>query len=513
MRRKHAGLFMTTRGAARSTMIRAVRDGIAKPREPLAEVDFGTEIVHMPKPRQTITQAGVTADAEKCKVITEVTPATAATSPASLPPWRVAKKMEPTRDDYAARILSRQGLVSDIARWLLSVARRPQPRIAVATALTIVATAASRQLKTPTHSHIHLYVLVVARSGNGKDIAMKGTKSVLAAAGLREMIGSEGVSSDVALFDHCGRAPASVMPIDEFGDYLAATKSNRAPPHIMKIRAAMKQLWDGGELKTSHALSRHSVTLFDPCLSMICASTPAQFFDAVDRAQVLDGFLNRFLLFNVETDAPRGTSTGDVSDVPPHIFEPVRAIADRPGGLGAARFRVAMDDHPPSEKPEIVPWSDAARHAWERFEDEMLSQSARNSDVEGFGPRCAHHAIRLATVLAIGDDPQSPFIDLEHVEIAIEIAEASLADMIRTYNAHVAPTAGSDLQDKILSRLREAGGEALRREIVQPMRRSFKTNNEITAIETLLSELGQIEVLRTVPEGGGRPSVKWKLLE
>lgn len=475
---------------------------------------WSSAIVHAPKPRATVV--------ETSEVIEQEPPASAqgdigipisvaTTLPASVPPWKAP--IDPTPEDYAARIIKRHGIVSEIARWLLSVARRPQPRIAVATALAIVATCASRQMKTPTHSHLHLYLLNVARSGNGKDIAMKATKAVLAAAGLREMIAPEGVSSDVALLDHCIRAPASVMCIDEFGDYLASTKSNRAPPHIMKIRATMKKLWDGGEMSTPHARSHRSETLFDPCLTLICASTPAQFFDAIDRAQVLDGFLNRFLLFNVENDAPRGTSTGDLSDVPLRIREAVKAIADRPGGLAAARFRVAMTDQPPDEKPYVVPWSNEARQSWEEFEDKMLELSARGSDLEDFGPRSAHHAIRLATVLAIGDDPQSPSVGREHIEIGIDIARASLDDMVRSYHAHVAPTAGSDLQDKVLARLREAGGEATRREIIQPMRRSFKSKAEITAVEVLLSELGHIEVLEQKPEGGGRPSVKWRLIE
>ncbi|GGC68434.1 DUF3987 domain-containing protein [Chelatococcus reniformis] len=425
--------------------------------------------------------------------------------PAPAPP-----EPRPAGTSYDEAILASDTLVGDIARWILYVARRPQPRFAVAAALALVGTASSRQLVTPTFSNLNLYVLITTRSGNGKDAPMKAVKSVLGAARLDEMIGPDGAASDVGLLDYANRQPASIMSVDEFGDFIAATTGQRAAPHTLKIMAAMRTLWDGGAIKTTHALTRGSVLLRNPCVSMICASTPGQFYDAIGSAQVLNGFLNRFLLVNAAGDAPRGADDRDIADVPPAIVDGILSIANRPGGMTAARFRTSPAEDQFNERPYRVPWRDeAARARWMSYEDHNLARMKDDASIEAFAPRCAQNALKLATIMAIGENAGDPTVSREHVELGIEIAEASLCDMLAGYNNHVPESATASLAAKALQRIKDAGGEMSRRDLFRSMKRAFKKTQELDDLMKTLVEAGDIVVVATAPEGGGKTTFSY----
>lgn len=406
--------------------------------------------------------------------------------------------------DFVASILASSCLVGEIARLTLARARRVQPRLAIAAALSLVGTLASRQLVTSTDSNLNLYILLTARSGMGKDAPMKVIKSILIETSLMDMLGPDGVASDVGLLDYARNQPASVMPIDEFGDFLSSTTGQRASPHTTKIMATMRTLWDGGPIATTHARSRRSEMLINPCISMICASTPAQFYDAIGSAQVLNGFLNRFILFNGDDEAERGNS-GRAGPVPDALKARVVALAERPGGLNAMRFRVMGEcNFGPEGRPDVVPWrSEATRLAWEQYEDWNIARMKGDERLEAFAPRCPQNALRIATILAVAENIENPSVSERHVDIGIDVVETSLRDMLGGYSSHVPENPGAALAAKALQRIRDGGGSMSKRELFRSMKRGFKKLAEFDDMMKTLIEAGDVAMTNKVPEGGG----------
>lgn len=427
------------------------------------------------------------------------------------PPWLRDRKAPTLDTSPIEAILARKGLVSQIANWILSVARRPQKSLAVAAALSAVGTVASRQLVTPTRANVVLYLMMVAETGFGKDAPLKGLKTILKESGLAELIGPEGISSDVGLYDYAARQPVCCVTIDEFGEIFAANKSNNAAPHTLKISAAWRRLYGGGIVTTPHAATRPSVALDNPCVSLLAASTPGQFYDSIGVAELLNGFVNRFLLFSAPRAAKRHPTPGDEKRPPKALTEGLKALADRPGGSNFSRFRsqgTAQSDC----DPEIVNWTKDAEAAWLSYEDECLERIETDKAAKALAARCAENAIRAATVLAIGENLEEPIIEKEHIEIGKSLAEASFKALISGINSHVPGSSGFDIDDKIEAKIDENGGEISRRDLYASVRRAFRNSRSFDEKMLELQEAGIIEIALLQQERGGHPQRFYKLI-
>lgn len=419
----------------------------------------------------------------------------------------------PERHDFAEAILERDGLVPAIAHWILSVSRRPQKRLAVASALTVVATAASRQLQTPTHSNLNLYVVMIAPSGAGKEAPMKAAIELLLQSGLPEMIGPDGFQSDTSIYDKLRQQPACLAAINEFGSYLAVATARQAPAHIQKVLAALRKFYDGGTLSPPHAATRPSEVLFNPCLTILGSSTPMQFYSAITGAQTEDGTLNRFVTVTARGNPSKFDTSSCPTDVPPYIRQMMQQLADRPGGVNCYMFRTPLQPESYQLKPEAVNWTVEAREHWNAYEDQNSLRMAGNPSMDGFAARCPLNALRIATVLAIGENIENPLVNTEHIDIAKSMVEASLRDMIQGYDENAMETSESRLADRIRRTLAKNGGSMGRSDLVQCLKRHIRSTKNLDEVLGVLIEAHEIAVVvPTVGDKGGRPGKRYRLL-
>jgi hypothetical protein len=423
-------------------------------------------------------------------------------------------------DDYADEILKLPGLVSDIAHWILSASRVPQKRFAVAAAIIIVGLAAARHLKTPTRSQLNIYMLLIAKTANGKDAPLTAAKNILRAARLREMIGPAGGASDISVYLHCHAYPVTLLPIDEFGDILAANNAHNASSHAQKLNAAYKIMWSGGQVPVPKAASRGNITLDDPFVSMMASSTPKQFFNAVSSKQAEDGLLNRMLMISVEKFAPFNKKSGDIGDVPVEIAERLRSLANRPGAHGgdprafrAKRKKAKETDDEDDEETVIVappqsvvvPWDgEKAEAFFDAYADEERAMIEKDERRATFGPRCAENALKVATILAVSQNPHQPAVDLRCLRLGKLLAEASFSDMTRGFERHVPDSKNADMQDKIMQIIRgQRDGVIGRTDLFRSVRRAFTSRNDFDNVVEVLVDAEMVEALNVTPKNGG----------
>lgn len=446
-------------------------------------------VVRNPQPKETIVVDGVTADAETGEVIEPAAPA---------------------GGDYAEAILARHGLVPDIARWILGASRVPQKRVAVAAALITVATAASRQMMTPTFSNLNLYLTIIGPTGSGKDIGIKAPCELLSKSGYVDCVGSE-FASDVAYYDRLASTPVCLAPMDEFGVLLAAATSKGAPAHLQKTMAALRKFYDGGYMAPPHAVTRRSEPLFNPCLSIVGAATPQQFYSAMTGAQIEGGTLNRFVAVKIGP-AERADPAYHVANVPQSLRDRLRELFERPGGLNKDRFRARMVDRDTELEASIIPWTDEAKAAWLAFEDAMLVRIRKDARLDYFAPRCALNALRVASVLAVSECVERPLIDIGHIELGKALVEASLHDMLTGYEEHAPETPENRLADRIMAAIAENGGTMLRSTLFKKLKKHIPNVKRMLEIIDLMIEAGEIEA-GEIPssEKGGRPAKAFRL--
>jgi hypothetical protein len=441
---------------ARALLRRVIRTGMRLPRKSIDEFVNPWE-----ERREVFEKDGELFDAKTGEAILTITPEDASDD-------------VPSTGDYADEILKLPGLVTDVANFVLSAAQVPQKRFAVAAGLTVVGMAAARHLKTPTWSQLNTYMLMVTQSANGKNDPLRAAKSILRAAELEGMIGPSGCNSDMAIYLHCNDQPVTLMVIDEFGEILAANNASSASSHAQKLNAAFKIMWDGGSIPVPKSACRAHMVLDDPYLSLLCATTPGRFYGAVGGKEVADGTLNRILVINVETLEPFNEIEKDINDIPPELAERVRKLADRSGPDFRVKSVTEYYRLDGVQKPTttIVPWGKGAREMWHTYRHQCRDLANKDNCGESLGARCFHNALKVATILAISENPSDPVVYARHVKLGILLAEASLRDMTRGYEQNVGDSKTADLQERVLGRIRKAkGGVISRRELFGSLRK------------------------------------------
>lgn len=168
-----------------------------------------------------------------------------------------------------------------------------------------------------------------------------------------------------------------------------------------------------------------------------------------------------------------------------------------------------ITEHTPA--PYVVPWTERAKQLWNDYEDEITARICANPILENFAPRCALNALRIATVLAIGESFEEPMIEAEHIELGKAIVEASLRDMVRGFDDHAAGTAESQLGDRVKRKLAENGGSLSRRLLFRALQRQLKNTRHLEDVLRILIEAREIRTEKQPRKTGGAPTIVYKL--
>lgn len=141
----------------------------------------------------------------------------------------------------------------------------------------------------------NVYGMIVAASTvYGKSSTMKWANRMLKAAGLDELIGPNNFSTE-GLIRILADTPSTLIVKDELARFL---DSKRIPRHLATIKQDLTDIYDGQPIKKS--LSAENTEVGDNCVSLLGATTPARFADAVGHMDWTDGFLARFVFVTTE---------------------------------------------------------------------------------------------------------------------------------------------------------------------------------------------------------------------
>jgi len=225
---------------------------------------------------------------------------------------------------------------------------------------------------------------------------------------------------------------------------------------------------------------------------------PVNFYGAVGGKEVVDGTLNRFLVFSVETLGAFNKKTAGINKTPPELVARVRALADRSGGPD---FRVKsmpemmrLDGY---KKPVVmfVPWGAGAEDIWDAYLDQCRFLAHKDNCRDMLGRRCSQNAIKVATILAISENPVDPVVHVHHVKLGLLLAEASLRDMMGGYEQNVGDSKTADLQDRVLGRIRKAkGGVISKRELFGSLRKAFDSMQKFDDVMKILAAARQATI-------------------
>jgi hypothetical protein len=411
---------------------------------------------------------------------------------------RAAPDADPLAE-IPGHLLNVPGLVGHITRWITKTALYPQPMLSLGAALAIVGTAAGRKYAGPTKSGTHLYILGLAPTGAGKNHPAKQAKRLMRAADMKDLLGPGQFMSEPAVYQYVSAQPQMLCFMDEFGSYLQRINSPKGASGYEKaISGALRSFW-GASFDTvsppawAASSSRDKMPPIEsPSLSIYGMSVHEEFYQALQGADIANGFLNRFLILSTQAKPEEVEPELPDDEIPVQLVDMLQRV-------GASGY----DSSRSSRKSES--WVAEFKMDWSCAEARLIYRDFRKRLVERKDDakllsRAAEMAVRLATIRAIGRDGGKPSIlapavNVEDITWGCELAMWSAERMIADTVNYMVESEHQGRAVEVLRYLREAGGRLTLNDLGRKVKHRFDAGTLRKVLESL--ELAdQIEMVR-----------------
>ena len=404
------------------------------------------------------------------------------------------------------------GLVGKIIDWIAASSAMPSREVALPAALGWVAALAGRGFETPRRARTNLFMVAVAPSGFGKDHPGACINSLASACGLDRFLGPARFMSASGLRETLMGQPSVLCVLDEFGGFLRQINGTNVGLHNEMIREDLLQLFSRAKdhyAGAAYAANR-AVRLYNPNLVMSGMSTPRDFWSAVQSARTYDGFLARFLIFNITSKKPGLTTPTEDEAVPPnHIVEASRNLYRAVYGDG--NLVAAINSGSNKFSAKRVSATDEATSAANAFYERTQNAKVEGEDQrESFLDRAAEHAWKLALTVAVGVNPEDPVIDLPIMKWGIDLAWLATCSMISEADARIADNERQRTFKRIVDIVKKAGQEGV---TMSKIAKSLAGSVPLALRDEILKDAqqgGTVRLRKTAAgPAGGRPSERY----
>lgn len=400
------------------------------------------------------------------------------------------------------------GLLGEVADWICDTARRPQRSLAIGAALSIIGTLAGRHIAGPTGSGTHLYIVGLAPTGAGKDHAMQQILTAMTGAEAAHFIGPGQFISMPAVINFLVRAPLSICAMDEFGSFLKRINSRKASSFEGAISGIMRTAWGSSfkPMPTPEWAGKASQVIMSPAMSIYGVSTADEFYGAMEGGDSTNGVLNRLLVIETRKRPKDRPPRLESHALTPALADGLKAVVNRGGPLVFSQLQ-QFDRPPPVHR---VPWGAGAEEAFANMVEEIHRICDGDVMAQAFFARAAETAVRIATILAIGINPDRPVLTLDAFTWAREFSMWCARSLQRGGTEHIADSDNQSAANAVRRAVREAGGRMKHRDLLRRLNHRIKNRDLIDIVKALV-EAEQISVEKVVPEGGGTPSVWYNI--
>jgi putative DNA primase/helicase len=306
------------------------------------------------------------------------------------------------------------GLVGKIADWITETAIHPQPKLSLAAALGFVAMIRGHKICGGTDLRTNLLIMSMSPTGGGKDHPQKCIVKLANACGLgRNMLG-EPVSGGGFLTGLLEANRVGLLVIDEVGRFLGNISNKNSGGYqkeivdyiIKTFSCANSTLYGRQHVDTK---KNPRVDIQQPHFCCVGSSVKEKIKASCSSTDVLDGFLNRWLVFDADVYVDRKKE--------PKKATPPQELVDLiVSSMGTINYNAYGEPEPTevSFTPE----------AWDIFvifrnKIDVLVRTSGHP-VNALYNRTCEHVEKVALTLCDGED-----ILCSDVRLAIQIVEES----------------------------------------------------------------------------------------
>jgi hypothetical protein len=322
------------------------------------------------------------------------------------------------------------GMIGKIADWINLTAKKPQPELSLAAALALVATVMGRRYRTNDNNWSSQYIVMIAKSGEGKDHPMKCVRACLVKAGLLDLLGGAGYTSQAGVFTELNRAPSHLAIIDEIGQMLKMSMSKSgaflttAITELVKAWGALDGLV-APPTRSANGKSADQLKLeargpvYNPAITILGATTPDVFYSALADEHFEGGFLSRLMI--VESLKPRALSEYPSRREPPkEVIDWLKELVEEHKAIGNLGGEIRADMEAVPVEMFFAPECKAMQV---EFETAIIAKqnSLEMEAEESLLARSVEKAQRIAMLVAKAtNSPRDNIIRTEAMEWAIQ---------------------------------------------------------------------------------------------
>lgn len=347
------------------------------------------------------------------------------------------------------------GIVGRIAQFIFQSAPRPIKEVAIVAALGLMAGIAGKAWHIP-QSGLNLYIVLIAQSGVGKEAMHSGISLIIRNCSammptFSRFFSFSDMASGPALVKACAVQPSLLNIVSEWGRKLKAIsrEQGRVGP-MTSFRTTMTGLYQksgpqaivGGITYSNKDSNIDSIA--GVSYSMIGESTPGTFYECLTEDMMEDGFMSRFLLVEYQGQRPP-MNLNQVVQMDEALRDTVVRLAFR-----ATELMTQNQSQPLSRTDEA-----AAIMAQFELECDANINANRDEGKRQMYNRAALKAMRIAALLAVGDNSITPCITKDHIEWAIAIVKRDIAIMDRRIEAGDVGVSDFNLDLKVLGLIHE----------------------------------------------------------
>lgn len=402
------------------------------------------------------------------------------------------------------------GLVGDIARWLNDTARNPSPILNLGAALAYVGALAGRRYEGPTGLRTNVYVVGLAPSGFGKEHPRAGIKSLAGASEtLKKFFGGNKIASSSGLRNRVKANPTLVYMIDEFGGFVRKVTSVKSGNHEKEIAEDLLEMTGTASSVFMGADYAQNLAepIFNPNVCIFGTSTPDAFWKSLGSSSIMDGFLPRFIVLDAGTVRPKPRDPSRKVSLPPkELKQRVQALVVHKNG---GDLNGMLGDGTRGVVPVPVMWGRGAKKLFDAFVDEMFAiMDKADTEHEPVYARVAENAMRIATIVAVGVDPERPELNADIMQWAAEVARQSCKMLLEQAERYVADNDRQAEYKLVRAIVGESKRSGMRRAyLLKRLNGRLDKRRGEDVINLLIDAEELVDVIVTPPSGGKKSSI------
>jgi hypothetical protein len=432
----------------------------------------------------------------------------------------------PGEDEVERLCRNAGGVMGEFLAWCERTAIRRQPFLWLSTIIPAVGAFAGRRYEGPTGLRTNFYTVGIADSGAGKDHARKLIEKAAVQAGVTKYLGGTSLPSGAGVRTALMRHPSQIMLLDEFGDVLGAMTGEKAYPAQKQVATLLKELFSsassllrGAEYADQTKAGRPREDICEPCMGLSGVTTPLQFWRSIGEAQIHDGLLPRFLVFQV----PRSYPTPDYDpahEAPPaSIVEAFKSITrgvyvpawhggqgENPGGNLADSMLATV----PADAYR-VPQTTEAKGVFAAAGSEVERELRRREGTWGTAvlARVIENAMKLALIRAVSRCPKDPTIEVEDAEWGCALSIYCANTMLQEGATQVSDGSVYAVRSaKVLSILTKSGRPMTARDLHRAGAKWHWKLDFIPLLESMVAA-GELVAIAPLPGAVGKPGLKY----